>query len=89
MESIASKFNKFFNGNKNFMTPSVIDYGRKGHMIYELSKGTGFKDQTIYAVTVLEDAEGGVKRPEGDLSFGGFESLEEAQSYIDNGFIHQ
>ena len=39
--------------NKNFMTPTVVRYGETEHLIYELSLGKGFSQNTIYGVTVL------------------------------------
>lgn len=80
--NIRATFREFFNGKGNFMTPQTVRYGRSGHYIYELSKGEGFKGETIYGVTVLEVfADGTVKRPEKDLSLGGV-TLEEAEAHI-------
>lgn len=50
---IAERFNRVYNGEKNFMTPNIVRYGQKGAFLYELSNGRGFGDQLIYGVTVI------------------------------------
>lgn len=50
-----------YEGCKNFMTPHVIRYGKirsqtkhcKKVVAYELSSGRGFRDNTIYGVSVV------------------------------------
>lgn len=46
-------FIKEYRGDRNFMPPNVIRYGRKGEMAYELSSGEGFSGETIYGLTVV------------------------------------
>ena len=64
---------------QNFITPTVIRYGRVNGFVYELSKGRGIFDplSLIYGVTVVK---GLTNRY--DLSQGGFDSLEKAEGYI-------
>jgi hypothetical protein len=78
---IAGVFNQTYNGAKNFMTPNVLSYGKRGKMVYELSTGRGFRDQQIWGVTVIELPS--TKRR--DLAES-FDSYEEAKAYITNDF---
>jgi len=80
-ETIGRIFNRRFNGQRNFMTPYLVEYGEtpKGY-IYELSKGTGFDREPIYGVTVL--TRGGSKTQ--GISKGGFLSEREAKNYIES-----
>lgn len=50
---IANIFARTYNGAKNIMTPSVVTYGKRGNLIYEISTGRGIRDEPIYGVTVL------------------------------------
>lgn len=64
----------------NFITPVLLEYGRAGKYIYELSKSTdscGSFFGKIYGVTVVYNKENRF-----DLSKGGFESIESARDYI-------
>jgi hypothetical protein len=61
-------FDRKFKGQKNFMTPNIVRYGKKGQYLYELSKGSGIDGGTIYGVTFLT-LEG--ERPEERISEGG------------------
>lgn len=74
---IRDLFRTTYNNSRNFMTPDVLGYGKRGRLVYELSTGH-FADDTIYGVTVLEVD--GTKRH--DLSAGGFPSLDAAKTYI-------
>ena len=75
---IRDTFNRVYNGEKNFMTPHVIKYGKRGKYIYELSDGDAFmRSGRIYGVSVLTT--GGEKRT--DLG-GSFQSKQEAEDYI-------
>lgn len=50
-------FDGWFNGQRNFITPTVINRGKCRQFIYELSSGEGmsfYPRTTIYGVTVLE-----------------------------------
>lgn len=47
-------FDKTYNGKTNFMTSTVVRYGKAKDYIYELSEGEGFQPgKKIYGVTVL------------------------------------
>ena len=80
-------FTDYFNGQSNMMTPDCYSWGfisryMNRHLIWELSKGKGFSNDTIYGITVLEinDA-GNVTRKPAGLSMGGFRSELEAIVY--------
>lgn len=77
-DHIRQTFRRAFNGEPNLMTPEILRYGKKGDLIYELSRGSGIKPGTLmFGVSVLtKDG----KRT--DLSEGGFSTLEEAEDYI-------
>lgn len=47
-------FRRAYGGQPNFMTPSVLKYGKKGKMVWELSTGRGLGGGSIYGVTVIE-----------------------------------
>lgn len=48
----------------NFMTPEVLEYGMLGpNVAYEISKGTGFTNDTIYGLSIVkQNADGTTKR---------------------------
>jgi hypothetical protein len=47
-------FDKVYNGQKNIMTPTILQHGTAGEYIWELSSGQGiFPGDMIYGVTVL------------------------------------
>lgn len=50
-------FDKYFNGNKNFFTPHVYQYGHKNFgdkvLLYEKSKGKGLFDTDLYGLSLL------------------------------------
>lgn len=73
---IKDTFNRVYNGQKNFMTPNVLRYGKRGKYIYELSDGEAFmRKGRIYGVTVLTT--------DGEKSGGSsFQSKQEAEDYI-------
>ena len=50
---IRDQFIKVFNNKINSFSPNVIEYGNKGSLMFELSKGREFMDITLYGVTVL------------------------------------
>ena len=50
---IRAVFMRRFNNQKNFMTSTVIRYGKKKDLLYELSTGRGFMDSQLFGVTVL------------------------------------
>lgn len=78
---IAALFNRVYDGGRNFMTPNLVKYGKRGRLVYEISSGTGMRQQPIYGVTVLEID--GTERS--DLSTM-FQSLREAEAYIRRDF---
>lgn len=84
--TISNMFSGEFKGQKNFMTPHVIRYGKQNGLVYELSSGTAFlSGGTIYGVTVLECCTYTLsvpKRRRTDLSKC-FHSLREAEEYIE------
>lgn len=55
MPSVAARFRQVYKGSKNFMTPEILEYGKTGPFLYEISKGEGFSHKTIYGLTILED----------------------------------
>lgn len=51
-------FRRRFGKQGNFMTPDVMQYGKAGALVWELSEGRGFRrsngdEPPIYGVTVL------------------------------------
>lgn len=52
-DQIAATFRQVYNGARNFMTPDLIKYGKRGRHLYELSKGRGISNAPIYGVTVI------------------------------------
>lgn len=74
---IAIRFAETYNAQKNFMTPNIIEYGKAGRLLYELSSGQWIGGKTIYGVTVI-DVDGN-KHP--DLS-DCFATRGEAAEYI-------
>lgn len=66
---------------QNFMTPNALRYGWKGDLAYELSEGTGFRNNLIWGVTVVR-SDG---TNEYDLSRCFFDR-DEAEAYIERRF---
>lgn len=64
---------------RNFMTPDVDKCGFKGDYAYELSSGTGLKQQAIFGVTV-KDKHTGEDVGKSEV----FQSLRDALAYIGN-----
>ena len=76
------RFKKFFNNQKNFMTPDVIRYGRTKEHLFELSEGLGFTNDRIFGLTVLRiDHNNNLVRSNHS---GMVHSEEEAQTVIDS-----
>jgi hypothetical protein len=69
-----------YNNATNFMTPDVIKYGMAGNYVYELSTGTGFMNDSIYGVSVLERNSGN-KRHDLSKCFG---TEAKAYNYIED-----
>lgn len=73
-----------FNGQPNILTPDRIDFGKKGKLIWELSRGEDFPGtgaKYMYGVTVLT-VDGERNRRTAGLSQGGFTTEAEAREYI-------
>ena len=77
-QQISGIFHKTFNGEKNFLTPNVDRYFKKGGHVVELSHGRGMSGGKMWAVTVLRlDGE------KTQYSEGGFETEQLALDYLD------
>ena len=50
---ISQIFYRKYKGQRNIMTPKLIRYGHRGNYVYEVSQGTGMKNETIYGLTVI------------------------------------
>jgi len=50
---IRAKFHREFSGKPNFMTPTILDYGKRGVHLFEISTGRGLRGDPIYGVTVI------------------------------------
>ncbi len=66
--------------NKNFMTPDVVSFKRRGNYVFEIASGE-FMGKPIFGVTVVNVKE---LKHDHDLSKGGFESLELAEEYMES-----
>ena len=78
-DQVRQIFNRTFNGNRNFMTPVFIRYGRRGDFLYELSTNEARDHDVfgrIYGVTVLTVE--GEKTTLNEC----FDTLEGAENYI-------
>lgn len=85
--SKATPARKFFQG-KNFMTPDVLGYGKLHPRIaYELSSGTGFRNDPICGISIrYEDANGefkdvGLSQLRSGATYN--EALRHAEQYLD------
>lgn len=79
---IRAVFAVAYNGKTNFLTNEIIGYGKRGRLVWELSRGKGLSSGTrLYGVTVIELPH--TRRP--DLS-NAFPSEEEARKYIRQDF---
>ncbi len=78
-------FKQQYNGKKNFMTNQIIKRGKMCRNIaYELSSGRGIFTPTLYGVTmVMLDESTGKTEPLFDDSHS-FQTLGEAQAYIED-----
>ena len=50
---IRAVFARVYNGAPNIMTPTILDYGKRGDHLFEISTGRGMRGDPIYGVTVL------------------------------------
>lgn len=77
---IRHHFLKAFNGQPNFITPTFVRYGSRqnAEYLFEITKGTGMTNNTIYGCTVLARQSQGVYVHEHDLCCGGHASETEA-----------
>lgn len=83
-DQIAALFRRVYNGERNFMTPSLITYGKRGRHLYEISSGKGISGTPLYGVTVIDIA--GNRCPKLSTCFS---SLERAQAYVHNDFVEE
>lgn len=79
--NVHAVFNRVYKGQPNFLTPSIIERGQRGDLVWELSTGEGLGDDRLYGVTVIELP----GTPRSDLSTC-FSSEEVARDYIKNDF---
>lgn len=79
---VARAFRLVYNGQMNFMTRRLVAYGSRGSYGYEISTGTGIRDQPIFGVTVVNMDTKTADHEKSAL----FQSLEEAKAYISSGF---
>ena len=79
--TIEEMFKKKFNGERNLMTPDIIEYGRikESLLIYEISEGD-FLGKDIYGLTILE-MKGNELERRYDLSQS-FDNMNELEYYI-------
>ena len=81
---IRNVFIRAYNGEANFITNNIVDYGKRGKMVWELSSGKNILENGyLYGVTVIELPS--TKRH--DLSQC-FNSIEDAKRYIKGDFTH-
>lgn len=73
---IRAAFRRVYNGKQNFLTPTIVDFGKRGAHLFEISTGTGINRQPIYGVTVITVR--GDKCPDHN---GCFDSLEAAYAH--------
>ena len=81
MLTVDQAFNKVFNGQTNFMTPTIKYRKIAGNFGIELSSGRGLSDNTIYGVTVISDVLTDEPKRESGVSRC-FVNMEEAEEYI-------
>ena len=83
MKSAKEIFKIEYGNSKNFMTPNILKVGKINHnLAFELSRGTGFKNEEIFGVTIVEIQDEKTKR-RSDLSKMFFKKGEAAE-YINN-----
>ena len=55
IHEIRAVFTRAYNGKANFVTNNIMDYGKQGKMVWELSRGRNIRgDGQLYGVTVIE-----------------------------------
>ena len=77
MNEARTAFKNIVKGD-NVITPHIRDYKYAGDLIVELSEGTGFEDEPIFGVTVVDPHEGEQVHDLSQL----FWSLKEAHAHI-------
>lgn len=83
MKTAKEIFKMEYGNSKNFMTPEILKVGKINHnLAFELSQGTGFENEEIYGVTLVE-IQGDKTTRRSDLSKMFFKK-EEAIEYIDS-----
>ena len=60
MRAAKKIFKEHMGDSRNFMTPTVLAYHKRGPFVVELSSGRGFDGGMIYGVTVVHQEEGHV-----------------------------
>lgn len=74
-------FYQVYGSSKNLMTPRIATRRKKGkRLAYELSTGTGFRNEIIYGVTVVRLVNGEWCKSADDCRL--FHTYESAMSYI-------
>jgi hypothetical protein len=80
--TIENIFDEQFNGEKNFITPGIVEYSSINEiLIYELSFGYGLEHNKIWGLTVLETNQFNNSRRRFDLDKC-FQSIKEARDFI-------
>lgn len=82
MKDTAEVFEKYFNGHKNLVTPTLMRYEQVDNFHLEVTKGYGLFNTLVYGLTVIEELAGGNIKPRRDLS-GAFFEKKAIKKYID------
>ena len=76
---------EYGSNSKNFMTPTVLEVGSiwRGKVAYEISQGTGMRNQPIFGVSIASyDAKSDTTRRHPDPVGGCFGSLNTARDHL-------
>jgi hypothetical protein len=52
-DEIRYHFLQVYKYSMNFMTPNIVDYGKRGYHLFEISSGEGLDRKPLYGVTVV------------------------------------
>ena len=52
-DEIRYRFLQVYKYSTNFMTPKVVDYGKRGYHLFEISQGKGLDKKPLFGVTVI------------------------------------
>lgn len=80
---VKSKFRSWQKQHPNFMTPYVIEIIKKDDSIIEISEGTGFNNDKIYGVSIINYKDGKFETDKSEKNKM-FYSKEEAKEYVKN-----